>query len=350
MTLRSLYSLRDRDRLRVEIEPRQQVHRRRHVVLRHLAGGDQVGHRRQDVRAVDAVALRAEHEVVARRAPRGLLGDLDIGHAVLGEEALLLGDDERRGVDQRDVAEDRLGHLRARRVRDMHAAQEARLGGGDDSRRAACGLEERAPAQGALCPSSLHARAGHFASSSFAVRVDLDRSPPSRSSPPKTKTPHSEVAHRVLRESGVAYGWPVFEPSGSVPTDAGQLVTIKLRANSRWRILLFYHPIRVAATVLSHSSICRIVERIAALPCRLQRQKRPWLAAARQLSRTCARRCLSWPASRSAQPPSSRLRAWCRRRPRPSFTSGVKAAPSPLLERPDQRLADGLIVRLPSTP
>ena len=57
---------------------------------------------------------RAEHEVVARRAPRRLLGDLDVGHAVLGEEALLLGDDQRRGIDQRDVAEDRLRHLRAR--------------------------------------------------------------------------------------------------------------------------------------------------------------------------------------------------------------------------------------------
>ena len=50
--------------------------------------------------------------IVARRAPGRLLGDLDIGHAVLGEEALLLGDDERRGVGQRDVAEDRLRYLR----------------------------------------------------------------------------------------------------------------------------------------------------------------------------------------------------------------------------------------------
>ena len=78
----------DRDALAVEVQPRQDVHRHRHVVLRHFAGGDQVRHRRQDVRAVDAVGLGAEHEVVARRAPRGLLQHLDVGHAVLGENAL----------------------------------------------------------------------------------------------------------------------------------------------------------------------------------------------------------------------------------------------------------------------
>ena len=64
---------RDGDALTVEIEPRQHVHRRRHVVLRDLAAADQIRHRRQDVRAVDAAAGGAEHEVVARRAPRSLL-------------------------------------------------------------------------------------------------------------------------------------------------------------------------------------------------------------------------------------------------------------------------------------
>ena len=96
MTLRSLYSLATEIAWRVEIEPRQDVHRRRHVVLRHLAGRDQVRHRRQDVRAVDAVVLGAEHDVVAGCAPRGLLRHVDVGHAVLGEQALLLGDDQRR--------------------------------------------------------------------------------------------------------------------------------------------------------------------------------------------------------------------------------------------------------------
>ena len=50
---------------------------------------------------------RAEHEIVARRAPGGLLQHLDVGHAVLGEEALFLGDDQRRGIGQRDEAEHR---------------------------------------------------------------------------------------------------------------------------------------------------------------------------------------------------------------------------------------------------
>ena len=70
-----------------------------------LPARDQVRHRRQDVRAVDAVAFRAEHEIVARRAPRGLLLHLDVGHAVFGEDAFLLGDEQRRRVGQRDEAE-----------------------------------------------------------------------------------------------------------------------------------------------------------------------------------------------------------------------------------------------------
>ena len=53
----------------------------------------------------------AENEVVARRAPRGLLEDLDVGQAVFGEDAFLLGDDQRRRVGQRDVAELGAFHL-----------------------------------------------------------------------------------------------------------------------------------------------------------------------------------------------------------------------------------------------
>ena len=76
---------------------------------------------RQDVGAVDAVAGRSEHEIVARRAPRGLLRHLDVGHAVLGEEALLPGDDQRRGIGERDEAERRLGGFRTRRMGDIGA-------------------------------------------------------------------------------------------------------------------------------------------------------------------------------------------------------------------------------------
>jgi hypothetical protein len=131
--------------LGVEIQARQQIHRRGNVVLRHLAGRDQIGHRREDVSAVDAVLFRAEHEVVARRPPRCLLGDLHIGHAVLGKKALLLGDGERRGIDQRDVAEDRLGDFRAGGFCDMNAAEKARLHGGEERSRAGTGLEKGAP-------------------------------------------------------------------------------------------------------------------------------------------------------------------------------------------------------------
>ena len=120
----------DRDALAVQIEPRQDVHRRRLVVLRHLAGRNQVRHRGQDMRAVDAVAFRAQHEVVARRAPGGLLLHFDIGHAVFGEDALLLGDEQRRGVRQRDEAE--LGglHFRTRALRES-AGGEIQLGRGE---------------------------------------------------------------------------------------------------------------------------------------------------------------------------------------------------------------------------
>ena len=48
-----------------------------------------IRHRSEDVRAVDPITLGAKYEVVARRAPRCPLDDLDIGHAVLREEALL---------------------------------------------------------------------------------------------------------------------------------------------------------------------------------------------------------------------------------------------------------------------
>ena len=159
VTLRSLYSLETEIACASRLRRASDVHRRGHVVLRDLAGRDQVGHRRQDVRAVDAVALGAQHDVVARGAPGGLLGDLDIGHAVLGEEALLLGDDQRRGIHQRDVAEDRLLDLGPGGLRDVRAADEARLGRRDDGGRAARRLQEGAPCRLSLVA---HAhRGGH---------------------------------------------------------------------------------------------------------------------------------------------------------------------------------------------
>ena len=74
------------------------------------------------MRAVDAVAFGPEHEVVAGGAPRGLLLHLDIGHAVFGEDALFLGDEQRRRIGERDEAEIGLFHLRPGRLRDVSAA------------------------------------------------------------------------------------------------------------------------------------------------------------------------------------------------------------------------------------
>ncbi len=133
----------DRDGLSVEIEPRQDVHRRGHVVLRHLAGRDQIRHGRQDMRAVDAVGRAAQHEIVARGAPGRLLGHLHIGDAVLGEETLFLGDNQRRGVDERDVAEHGLGDFRrAGGVGGGDAEREGGLHGGERGGGAGGGPEE----------------------------------------------------------------------------------------------------------------------------------------------------------------------------------------------------------------
>jgi hypothetical protein len=78
--------------------------------------------------AVDAVGFRAQHEIVAGRPPGSLLQHLRIRQAVLGEEALLLGDDQSGRIGERDVAQfDRLrlglGILRE------SAARESRLRG-----------------------------------------------------------------------------------------------------------------------------------------------------------------------------------------------------------------------------
>ena len=156
----------DRDALAVEIEPRQDVHRRRHVVLRHLPRADQVGHRREDMGAIDAVALGAEHEVVAGRAPGGLLLHLDAGHAVLGEEALVLGDEQRAGIGERDEAEIGLGHLRAGGLRDMHAGGKFRLQGAEQRGGAGRGLQKRAAAEAAAPDRWCVSGGGHLCWSS----------------------------------------------------------------------------------------------------------------------------------------------------------------------------------------
>ena len=75
----------DRDSLAVVIEPRKEIHRHRHIVLRHLAGRDQIGHRRENMGTIDAVCLRAKHDIVTRGTPRRLFGDRDVRQPIFVE-------------------------------------------------------------------------------------------------------------------------------------------------------------------------------------------------------------------------------------------------------------------------
>ena len=88
---------------------------------------------------------RAEHEIVARRAPRRLLQHLGVGHAVLGEEALLLGDEQRAGIGERDEAELGALHLGTGALRER-AAGKLRLHGAEQRGGAGGALEEFAAA------------------------------------------------------------------------------------------------------------------------------------------------------------------------------------------------------------
>ena len=151
------------------------------------------------MRAVDAIALRAQHQIVARGTPGGLLDDLDVGHAVLGEDALLLGNEQRRGIRQSDVAELGALHLRSRGLRDMHAAEKARFGGGDRGRRAAVVFRNVRRLKEAV-PEFPSCSCWSFHSSSFCSWVDLDRSLRCVPRRRKQKNARSEVAHASSRK------------------------------------------------------------------------------------------------------------------------------------------------------
>ncbi len=101
----------DGNALAVEVEAGEDGHRHRHIVLGHLAGMHEIGHGRQNMRAIDAVRGAAEHEIVARRTPGGLLQNLDVRHAVFGEQALFRRNDERGGIGKRDKADFCAFHL-----------------------------------------------------------------------------------------------------------------------------------------------------------------------------------------------------------------------------------------------
>ena len=98
---------------------------------------------------------RAEHEIVARRTPRRLLENFGVGHAVLGEEALVLGDEQRAGIGERDEAELGALHLGAGALRER-AAGKLRLHRAEQRGGAGGALEEFAAARSTSvrCPSS----------------------------------------------------------------------------------------------------------------------------------------------------------------------------------------------------
>ena len=56
-------------------------------------------------------ASPAQNEIIARRTPRGLFCDFDVGHTVLGENSFFLRDKQRRRIGERDKAEGRLRYL-----------------------------------------------------------------------------------------------------------------------------------------------------------------------------------------------------------------------------------------------
>ena len=66
---------------------------------------EQVGHGHLPLTTVDAAPGRANGDVIPRGGPASLLGDFDPGHAVLGKEPLFLGDDQRDGFYDGQIAQ-----------------------------------------------------------------------------------------------------------------------------------------------------------------------------------------------------------------------------------------------------
>jgi hypothetical protein len=84
----------------------------------------------------------------ARGAPRGLLLHFDIGHAVFGEDALLLGDEQRRSIRQRDKAELGALHFRPGALRER-AGGEIQLGRSEQGDRSSGRLQDLTAAKAA---------------------------------------------------------------------------------------------------------------------------------------------------------------------------------------------------------
>ena len=119
-----LVGLGDGKSLTILVEVDQRVHGQRLLVLHHRTGGIEMDLRPQDVATVDAAIGRTERHIVPRRAPARLLFDRHVWDAVFGEEALLLGNDQRRRVGERDKAEFGAGNFRGRSFSHRTAGEE----------------------------------------------------------------------------------------------------------------------------------------------------------------------------------------------------------------------------------
>ncbi len=150
------------------------------------------------MRAVDAVAFGAEHEIVAGRTPGRLLGDFDVGHAVFGKEALVLGDEQRPGIAQRDKAERRLGDFGPVGMGDVDAEGELRADRAEQRGGARSRFQKRPAVKTAPAVASLDDR---HCCLSCCVRVTQSVRPPvvsRRFTVQKTKMPQPEVRSRAF--------------------------------------------------------------------------------------------------------------------------------------------------------
>jgi len=165
-------------------------------------------------------------------------------HAVPGEEALLLGDRERRGIGQRDVAEDRLGHFRPGGLRDVDTEGKLRIDRADERGGAGAGFQKRPAAQSAPAVASRFSR--HCARRPFLRSCDPVDAPacrfPSfrrfvfRSKPIKKPQPRS-ASLRIPQDSGVAYR-PVIGPVA--PESGGALRSSLFKCRASWRLAAYF--------------------------------------------------------------------------------------------------------------
>ncbi len=99
-------------------------------------------------RGARVIAIERDRHLYSRLQQRfAERTNVDVRHAVLGEQAFLFGDRKWRGVGQRDVAEDRLGHLGPCALRER-AERKLALHRAEQRRRSGARLQETAAADG----------------------------------------------------------------------------------------------------------------------------------------------------------------------------------------------------------